>query len=312
MTLCVPTIESDMENRFFSLLIVPDSGSDVKTGSFNFKFVLGLFSGLIVLFLVCLFFIIGYHIKLSQEKNYKEAVSVNKHLLEKIHTAKQVYSSLSGRLANIQYNDRAYRNFNRMALLDDEMYKAGIGGHAIIDNSDYSALGEDLKIPLEHLDYGVTTLDRRIAVLNRSYIEIQNAVKQNRDIYNNTPSILPTHSFRFTSYFGWRTHPISKKQDYHSAVDIAGYRGQNIFATADGIVMSTKWQGPLGRCVKIKHGYGYETIYGHFNRIKVKTGQKVKKGDIIGEMGRTGNTTGVHVHYSILLNGKAQNPLDYF
>ncbi len=301
-----------MENRLFSLLIVPDSGEDIKTGSFNYKFILGFFSTLVVLFFICLFFIVGYHIKLSQEKNYKIAVNTHKNLLKHINQSQKLYNTLSEKLAKIQHNDNAFRNFNRMKILDSEMYKAGIGGHVIVDNSDYRVLGKDLQIELEELDYGITTLGERIDVIDNSLEKIQIEVRKNREIFNNTPTIFPTYSIRFTSGYNMRRHPLTGRWHFHTAVDLAGYRGQSIFTTADGIVTSAKRTGLLGRCIKIKHGYGYETLYGHLNKIKVKVGQKVRKGDIIGEMGRSGRTTGVHVHYSISLNKRAVNPMDYF
>lgn len=299
-----------MNNRFFSLLIIPESGGEVRTGSFNFELVVGVFTGLVFLFFICLFFIIGYHIKLSQEKSYKQVLLANKTLLKKINTSRDNYENLSNRLAKIQNNDKTFRNFNRMKVLDAAMYKAGIGGQSIV-NTDYSSLSDGLAVDLKEINYGVTTLEHRTSVLESSYSEIRKAVYRNRDIYNNTPSIFPTHSFRFTSFYQWRTHPVTKRVHFHSAVDIAGFRGQKIYATADGVITNAQWQGPLGRCLKIKHKYGYETVYGHLEKMQVAVGDTVKKGDVIGAMGSSGTTTGVHVHYSIVLNGKPVNPLDY-
>ena len=301
-----------MDNRFFSLLIVPDSGSDVKTGSFNFRYVLGFLCMLVAVFFICLFFIIGYHIKLSQEKNYKRAVSANKSLLEHIDISVDTFNTLSEKLTKLQQNDRYFRLFQRMDVLDNDMYQAGIGGHVIVDNTKYAEFGQDLQIQLSSLDYGLITLDNRIGVLGNSLEEIHARVRRNREMIDYTPSILPTHSFRFTSNYGYRTHPITKRRHFHGAVDLGGYRGQDIFATADGVVKSAGRQGPLGNCIKIEHKYGYETLYAHLDKIQVKAGDKIKKNDRIGLMGSTGTTTGVHLHYSVALNGRAQNPMDYF
>ncbi|MCD6308681.1 MAG: M23 family metallopeptidase [Candidatus Latescibacteria bacterium] len=301
-----------MDNRFFSLLIVPDSGSDVKTGSFNFKFILVVFSALAVTFFICLFFIIGYHIKLSQEKDYKAAVIANKTLVEHIKHSNELYRGLSETIATIQQNDHYFRQFERMDVLDASAYQAGVGGHEIVDHSKFDAFGSDLRVQLSDLAYGVVTLDNKIGVLRNSLREIQQVIGKNHEMINNTPTIYPTESIRFTSPFGWRRHPVTGRRHFHKGVDFGGYRGQEIYATAEGVVVSAKWQGPLGRCVKIKHGFGYETLYGHMDKILVKKGDFVKKNDLIGLMGRSGTTTGVHVHYAILLNGKPQNPMDYF
>ena len=301
-----------MANRFFSLMVIPDSGSDVKSGSFNFKLFLWAMSSLAVLFLVCLFFITGYHIKLSQEQDYKAAVSEHKTLLSRIEQSGKLYIEMTGRLAKVQHNDKAFRNFNRMTVYNNEAYQAGIGGHSIIDTSQYDNLEDDLRIDIENINYGIVTTTSKLNLLEKSFGEIQETVKDNRDIFNNTPSILPTRSIRFTSSYGWRTHPVTGKRSFHNAVDVAGHRGQDIFATADGVVQIAKKIWPLGNCVKIKHKYGYVTTYGHLNSINVKKGQTVKRGDVIGGLGRTGRTTGLHIHYGISLNGRAQNPKDYF
>ena len=301
-----------MDNRFFSLLIVPDSGKEVKTGSFNFRFILGFFSILVITFFVCLFFIIGYHIKLSQENNYKSAVLTNKYLISHIEKSAKLFNTLSEKLSKIQRNDRAFRLHENIDILDDEMYKAGIGGHVIINDSEYSTLTEDLQVELKKLDYGVTTLNHRIVVQENSLREIQSKVKHNIEEIDNTPSIPPALSIRVTSSYGPRRHPITGIRHFHNAVDLGGYRGQPIFATADGIVKFTGRQGRLGNCVKIQHKYGYETLYGHLNKIQVKVGQKVMKRDIIGFMGSSGRTTGIHVHYAVSLNRRSQNPMKYF
>lgn len=301
-----------MNNRFFSLIIVPDSGGDIKTGSFNFKFILGFFSSLIAIFFLCLFFIVGYHIKLSQEKNYKQAVTTNKRLVDHIKKTEKIYNTLSEKLAKIQQNDRYFRLFERMDIIDEEMYMAGIGGHVIVDETKYSLLGEDLKVNLDKLDYSIITLDRRVAVMDSSFRDVQVTIHRNREMIDNTPSILPTHSIRFTQGYEWRNHPISRQRQFHAAVDIAGYLGQEIFATADGIVISVERRGPLGNCIRIEHKYGYVSLYGHLSQILVKAGQKVKKNDLIGKMGSTGTTTGVHIHYAVLFGGRPQNPMEYF
>jgi len=199
-----------------------------------------------------------------------------------------------------------------MEVLEPSAYQAGVGGHEIIDYSKFDDFDSNLRVQLSDLAFGVVTLDNKIGVLHNSLREIQQVIMKNREMINNTPTIYPTESIRFTSVFGRRRHPVTGRYHFHKGVDLGGYRGQEIYATADGTVISAEWQGPLGRCVKIKHGFGYETLYGHLDKMLVKEGDVVKKNDLIGLMGRSGTTTGVHVHYAILLNNKPQNPMDYF
>ncbi len=301
-----------MENRFFSLIIVPDSGNEVTTGSFNIKLVLSVFAALILTFLVCLFFIIGYHIKLTQEKDYKNVRLSMNDMLEYIDTSKNQLAALSEHLYNIQRNDVAYRKFAYMDVLDAGMYQAGVGGHVIVDDQAFIGLKNDVRRNLEDISLELVSLENRIKIQELSFKDIYVQVLENNDEYNNTPSILPTHSYRITSSFAYRTHPITKVREFHDAVDLAGKIGNDIYATADGVVEKTSRGRFLGNHVVIRHKYGYKTTYGHLLKFYVKPGDTVKKGDVIGAMGNTGRITGVHLHYKITQFGKAQNPVKYF
>ncbi len=301
-----------MANRFFSLIIIPDSGSDVKRSSFNLKFVLSIFYILITTFFICLFFIIGYHIKLIQEKEYKNARSTMQKLRNSIQDSKKKLNILSDKLLTIQRNDVAYRKYAYMDVLDNDMYKAGIGGHVIVDDSILKDLGVDLQDDLKQVLIDIKLFASRVNVQEESLNEIHNKIQFNQEEINCTPSILPTHSFRVTDKYGYRIHPITGLRQFHRGVDLTGNKGDYILATADGVVVSTENQGYLGKCILIKHKYGYETLYGHLNDILVKENQNVKKGEIIGTMGITGRTTGVHVHYGIKYLNKDIDPKDYY
>ncbi|MCL4167931.1 UNVERIFIED_CONTAM: hypothetical protein GTU68_031899 [Idotea baltica] len=97
----------------------------------------------------------------------------------------------------------------------------------------------------------------------------------------------------------------------HAGVDFAGARGTPIYATADGVVTHAGWQSGYGKLVKIKHAFGIETRYAHNSTIRVKVGQRVSRGDRIGDMGATGRVTGTHLHYEVRLNGTPVNPMTY-
>lgn len=301
-----------MNNRFFSLIIVPDSGNEVKTGSFDHRLLPGIFFTLIAAFFVCLFFIIGYHIKLSQEIEYKHAVSEHHTLIAGVEHAGKTLDTLAEAMLEIQNNDKAFRLIESMNVIDDEMYQAGIGGHVIADISDFEQLGDDLRVTLSNLAYGSAALASRIITQRNSLKEIGESVLLHREMLDNTPSIIPTYSYRITESYGYRTHPITGLRDFHAAIDLGGNKGQDIFATADGVVIAARYQRELGNYVKIRHKFGYETLYGHLSETYVKVGQQVNKRDIIGAMGRTGRTTGIHLHYGVALNGRAENPVKYF
>ncbi len=117
--------------------------------------------------------------------------------------------------------------------------------------------------------------------------------------------------FRYTSGFGGRRDPVTGGWRAHNGTDMAGPLNTKIVAAGDGVVTFAGWQGGYGRLVRIRHAQGFETMYAHLNRISVKPGDRVTKGQQIGAMGTTGKSTGVHLHYEIRIGGKPLNPINY-
>jgi len=118
-------------------------------------------------------------------------------------------------------------------------------------------------------------------------------------------------AFRFTSEFGYRRDPKTGGRRMHKGVDFAAGLGTPLYATADGVVTHSGWQSGYGRLVKIQHEFGIETRYAHLSRLGVKVGQRVSRGQRIGDMGASGRVTGVHLHYEVRVGGKAVNPMIY-
>jgi murein DD-endopeptidase MepM/ murein hydrolase activator NlpD len=108
---------------------------------------------------------------------------------------------------------------------------------------------------------------------------------------------------------GFRTDPINGSSDFHPGLDIAGERGQPVYATADGRVTQRGYQGGYGNLLVLDHGFGLVTKYGHLSSYLVKQGEGVKRGQVIGRVGNTGRATGYHLHYEVLANGRLINPL---
>lgn len=301
-----------MNNRLFSLLVLPDNSTDIVGGRIHTRLLFRVAGGLGMVFLACLSIIIGYHVKLHQEESYMHSLSQRKMLIARLETAKEDIVRLGQILDSISANDRVLRLVESMDIIDDDMYQAGVGGHMIVNPAQYNMLPEQVQQRFVDIEYSLVSLGSRAHVQAVSLGEIQQRIEERTVIIDNTPSILPTYSIRVTSGFGYRIHPITGLRDYHKGVDLAGQRGQKIFAAADGVVVYAQKHYLLGNCVKIRHKYGYETIYGHLEKFAVKVGQEVKKRDIIGYMGTTGQSTGVHLHYGVMFNQRAVNPMAYF
>jgi murein DD-endopeptidase MepM/ murein hydrolase activator NlpD len=144
-------------------------------------------------------------------------------------------------------------------------------------------------------------LQDRLNVLARN-VERRNALA------NATPSMWPAYGW-LSSGMGTRRDPVTGGIDFHSGLDIAGERGQPVYATASGTVREMGYQGAYGNLIVIDHGFGLETRYGHLLKFLVKPGARVQRGDIIGQVGATGRATGYHLHYEVTANGRLINPL---
>ena len=123
-----------------------------------------------------------------------------------------------------------------------------------------------------------------------------------------TPSIWPTHGW-LSSSTGNRADPFTVEKDYHHGLDISADKGDPVYSTANGKVVNASAAGNYGNLVIVDHGYGLETRYGHLSAFKVKVGQEVKRGDLLGLVGATGRATGAHLHYEVRANGRILNPL---
>jgi murein DD-endopeptidase MepM/ murein hydrolase activator NlpD len=135
-------------------------------------------------------------------------------------------------------------------------------------------------------------------------------LEQKRNLLASTPSIRPVGGW-ITSKFGYRNSPFTGKKQFHSGLDISNKSGTKIIATANGRVSFAAGKMYIGNLVTIDHGFGRVTKFGHLKKILVKSGQKVKRGDIIALLGNTGRSTGPHLHYEVRINGTPVNPLKY-
>jgi murein DD-endopeptidase MepM/ murein hydrolase activator NlpD len=144
----------------------------------------------------------------------------------------------------------------------------------------------------------------------RSLAEVAGQLESKRAHLAATPAIWPTKGW-LTSRFGTRISPFTNQKQFHAGIDIAGERGTDVIAPAEGKVVFSGTRGPLGKSVIIDHGYGVRTQYGHGDDLYVKTGERVQRGQRIAALGNSGRSTGPHLHYVVEVKGKAVNPLDY-
>ena len=230
------------------------------------------------------------------------------------------YKDLNGRIKTIQ------EQMQELEKRDNNVYRAIFEANPIPD----SARAKQLEImkeiaKVESMDDDellssitaiLNNLGTRIDVQKKSYGEIDELVKNKEKLLSHTPAIQPVSNKdlnRVASGFGYRVDPVYKTVKFHAGLDFAAPQGTPIYATADGTVTTGGNTGNgYGNHVIINHGYGYETLFGHMVRVKVRAGQSVKRGEVIGWVGSTGKSTGPHCHYEVHKNGEKLDPVYFF
>jgi murein DD-endopeptidase MepM/ murein hydrolase activator NlpD len=155
------------------------------------------------------------------------------------------------------------------------------------------------------------TMDSKSITLATELRELQDYYTTREMLTAATPSIVPTKGYPSDRY-GYRIDPFTRERSFHPGIDITAPKGTKVVATADGLVVYAGRKLNYGKVVTVEHKFGMSTRYGHLDRFNVKSGQRVKKGDIIGYVGTTGRTTGSHLHYEVRLRNQPLNPQRFF
>jgi len=236
----------------------------------------------------------------------------NQRLVTLLDTLRTRLNTLEGNLAKLQRQDNALRNYADMPEIDKDIRELGIGGTRYEKTTELDHLLPPDKAKVSDLLIDVDQLARMVNLERLSYEKLYETVKSNRSRIEATPSIRPVKTGYMTDGFGYRRDPFTRKIRFHYGLDISTHRGTPVYVTADGVVKYAKRRGGFGLVVAIEHEYGYETIYAHLSQMDVEAGQKVTRGDKIGEVGNTGRSTASHLHYEVRADGDPVNPIDYF
>lgn len=266
--------------------------------------------GSIVLILGLIIFILSITrigTELSQVRNLKEKSSNQENQLdeynnqlEEIKYEIQSIIEKEQEIRNILNNNSKYRTSSYIS----PKTKGSQFLAALESETQYT---EDPNINIEK---SVTFFLAKVKELNSSLDELVTTFRDFREKFAFTPSIWPIYG-RIISPYGWRTHPITGEKKFHRGIDIPSWVGAPVRATADGSVRYAGWWGSYGNVVILQHRYGFRTIYAHTSQLLVRTGEKVKKGQVIAQVGSTGLSTGSHLHYEVQLYRKDIAPSPY-
>ena len=251
----------------------------------------------------------------QQIKNHQKDNNI---LVKKIENGEDRIVGIEDKIDQIIEQDNNMRALLSLPQIHDDVRKLGTGG----DDSAKSLtmreleylLPDESEIDLQDYFNKLDFIERSTNLELLSYIEMMSNVKKNKSTLRHYPSIYPVDlsQAKLVSKFGYRIDPFSKRYKRHEGHDFSAKVGTDVFATADGMVISSKYNGSFGNFIEISHGNGYKTIYGHLYKRHVKKGSYVKRGDKIGEVGNTGRSTAPHLHYEIKHNNKRVDPDEFY
>ena len=247
-----------------------------------------------------------YEKRINQfKKNYGLMSDRLKYLQERI-------KKIDNKILDIEKKEKALRSYAGMPEIDLDIRKLGTGGNDINSNILADNIAPVINEELIALQLDIEKISRNVNLGFKSYESIYDKVKKDMNRISKIPSIRPVKSGYLNSSFGYRKDPIDNVTRFHQGQDITVKTGTPIHAPADGVVKRAYYAGGFGNHIKLDHGNGYTTLFAHLSKIKVKHGQKVRRGEVIGLTGNTGRSTAPHLHYEIHHYGESKNPLDFF
>jgi murein DD-endopeptidase MepM/ murein hydrolase activator NlpD len=310
-----------VSNRIYTVLIVPERSSKVRRLRIPHRRLMQLSVIVLALVGVASYMGVNYlHIvdEASQNRGLKEE---NLNLKDRLRKVQDSLARIDGTLQRIDKFSAKVRTITR---LNDPERNLAIGP---LQESPDAATPEVMYSPGERIEYEDELPDSKVALrLIESKIEAyeSQALAQDsnmRELHEyfandgtllaNTPSIRPIGSNLLNSGFTRRKDPYTGQWVMHKGVDFAAQMGDDVFATADGVVVFAGNRGKYGKTLVVDHGFGLQTHYAHLSGMKVDVGAQIKRGQVIGAAGNTGLTTGVHLHYEVRFNGIPQDPEHY-
>lgn len=262
-----------------------------------------LFAGLVIL--------IAYNFfnspkELMQQREIEQFKLQTQILGEKLDRLEKVADNLQDR------DDNIYRIIFEAEPVAKEIRQAGIGGSDRYEKLKGYKNSDLLINTTKKLDQ----LSNRLYVQSTSYDEVYDMAKNMDQMTACIPAIQPIsdkYKRRISSFYGYRIHPIYKRRIFHDGLDFSAPLGTEIYAAGDGVVVSASRSSyGYGNKITIDHGYGYKTVYAHMHKFKVRKGQKVTRGQVIGSVGNSGLSTSPHLHYEVIRNDRKVNPIYYF
>jgi murein DD-endopeptidase MepM/ murein hydrolase activator NlpD len=216
-------------------------------------------------------------------------------------------------LGNIEERDNnIYRLYFEANPIPEEQRRAGFGGINRYKSLEGFNNSEMITATTKRLDI----IKKQMAIQSKSLDEITKLAEEKEKLLMSIPAIQPLNNedlTRMASGYGWRSDPFTKARKMHYGMDFTAPKGTPIYATGDGTVTrADNNSSGYGKHIRIEHGYGYLSLYGHLSQYNVKRGQKVERGDLIGFVGSTGRSEAPHLHYEVWKDSDRINPINFY
>ncbi len=288
-----------MARRLNTIIIVPHNKAKFHKFSFSTRSFVIASCCLAVAFILSIVAISYTGSAVNRRVEAQHLKTENADLLEANRELEHTISTVQARL------DEFEQRTSRLALAAG-METDGVDGVSHEENTNQVGAGGPYDRVLESPETLQNQSDWIAANLDRIGTKLED---QGRE-FSSKPTIAPAIGV-ITDGFGGRKDPFTGRRAFHRGLDLSARRGTPIVAPADGIVVFAERNGGLGKTLRLSHGFGVVTVYGHLNKILVENGQEVHRGDQIATIGSTGRSTGPHLHYEVHVDGKAVNPLYY-
>jgi murein DD-endopeptidase MepM/ murein hydrolase activator NlpD len=300
----------------WTVQIVPEGGCGLRTLRISRRIVYMAGVAALLLLLVTGGFVASLSVDAAREAELVRLRVENRHLNDNLGEIEGQVGLLARTVDQLSAQEQKFRLLAGLPHIDDEVRAVGVGGPVLeaAEREQFLATSPALAERTYAAAYDAEQLVRRLDLLGSSIEEAMDSVELHREIFLSRPSIRPVQaddSWISSSFSRSRFHPVLQVNRPHPGIDISALAGTAILATANGTVTYAGTKQGYGKTVEIDHGYGYKTRYAHAGSIQVKRGQRVTRGDMLGEVGKTGLATAPHLHYEVLVDGRQVNPREY-
>ncbi|QQS28162.1 MAG: M23 family metallopeptidase [Sphingobacteriales bacterium] len=264
----------------------------------------------VLVFSVIIVVIAFKYIDSPKEKDLKREIADLHLQFTQLNNKASLYEKV---LTGLQDRDKSiYRTVFEAEPLSDDIRKAAIGGSNRFEHLENFTNSKLIISTSEKIDQ----IGRELYIQSKSYDEIIDLLKRKEEMLASIPAIQPVSNKdlrHIASGFGRRIHPIYKTRRMHTGLDFSAPSGTEVYATGKGRIASVEKAGRgYGTHIVIDHGYSYKTLYAHLSSTRVKEGQWVNRGDVIGKVGSSGTSTSPHLHYEVIKNGTKIDPINFF